>query len=276
MRSLLLFFIKFYAFFLFLILEILSFYLIVQHNYYQKASFINSANKVSASIYNTVHSVKEYTHLKEINQQLIQENARLLNTLEESFFNNSIDTNSVTDTANQRKYFFIGAAVINNSTNKRNNYLTINRGKLHGVEKKMGVISTNGIVGIIKDVSDHYAAAISLLHKDASISVKISNSNYIGSLVWEGDSYRMATLKDIARHIHFNIGDTVVTSGFSAIFPPNIMIGTIEGYKINEGDNFYNIQILLSTDFNNLSYVFVVKNFMYQEQLELETKTQDD
>jgi rod shape-determining protein MreC len=142
----------------------------------------------------------------------------------------------------------------------------------------MGVISSSGVVGIVKDVSPHYCTVMSVLHKNTQISTGFKNSNYFGSLIWDGKNSRVATLMEIAKHVRFNKGDTLVTTVYSAIFPKGVLVGTIAGWELRPGDNFYKIDVLLSTNFSNLSHVYIVDNLLKQEQWELEeaSRTKDD
>jgi rod shape-determining protein MreC len=144
---------------------------------------------------------------------------------------------------------------------------------MQGVKPEMGVITSQGVVGIIKNVSAHYCTVMSMLHKDMRISAKFKNNNYFGSLAWEGTDPTVAVLKDIAKHVVFKTGDTVVTTSYSAVFPENILIGTVASADIKPGENFYNIKIKLSTNFSNLTYVYVVDNVLKSEQRKLEEAT---
>lgn len=220
-----------------------------------------------------VNYVKEYINLKENNANLARENANLKTLMPESFYEVSALTQVVKDSLRKQQYSYINARVVNNSVNRRNNYLTLDRGSIHGITKDMGVISSTGVVGIIKDVSPHYCTVMSVLHKNTRISTRFKNSNYFGSLVWEGENYRQATLTDIAKHVKFNVGDTLVSTMYSSIFPEGIMVGTVENSDIRKGENFYRINVALSTNFSNLSHVYVVVNLLKDEQLRLEEET---
>lgn len=270
MRNLWLFLVKYYALFLFLCLEFISLSLVFKHNNYQQASVINSANDISGSFYTSLNDITSYLALSRINDNLATENARLKNELAIKSYNNRLDTNWSTDTISVQQYHYIVAKVINNSTIHRNNYLTLNRGRIHGIRKDMGVVCSNGIVGIVKDVSEHYSTVISLLHKDIRISSQLASTKDFGSLVWEGISPRRATLIDIPNHVKVKTGDRVTTTSFSSIFPDGVPIGIVTNAEIKEGDSFYSIDVLLSTNFANLQYVYVIDNIMEREQKKLE------
>ncbi|NTW31347.1 MAG: rod shape-determining protein MreC [Bacteroidetes bacterium] len=271
MRNFFLFLLKEHFFFLFFILEVFSFVLIIQNNYYQKSVFINSSNEFTGGVFKTFNDISQYFSLKDANRKLSEENARLMNEAKKYYFksNNNvfsqIDTLFHNDTLYVQQYEFVSAKVINNSINKRNNYLTINKGSNNGITKDMGVITSDGIVGIVMDVSPHFSSILSVLHKDSKISAKVKKNGHLGTVIWKGGAYRTAELIDIPTHVKPSIGDTIITSGNSTSFPEGINIGTILSYKIEKGDNFYNISIKLSTDFNNISYAYVIKNIMKGE-----------
>jgi rod shape-determining protein MreC len=152
----------------------------------------------------------------------------------------------------------------------------LNKGSADGVSKDMAVISSRGIVGIIRDVSKNFSSVISVLHKDTRISAKIKKNNYVGTLIWKGMDYRTAYLMDIPTHVKLNLGDTVITSGFSYIFPEGVVVGVIKNFNILEGDNFYTIKLSFSEDYNKLDHVYIVNNLMKSEQEQLEEGLPDE
>jgi rod shape-determining protein MreC len=267
---------KYSNFFLFLLLEIFCFYLIFQNSHFQKAQFISSSNKVAGNVFTTVNSTREYFNLKETNEMLAHENALLHSASKAAFVRLDTSQTHIKDTLLKQQYTFVNARVVNNSVNKRNNYLTLNIGSNSGIKPEMAVISSNGIVGITKAVSENFTSVLSILNKDAKISAKVKKNNYFGSLSWEGGDYKLGTLTDIPTHVKILKGDTIVTNAYSAIFPENIMIGYIESYETKPGDNFYTISVRFSTNFKNVAHVFVVKNLLKEEQKKLEQETQND
>ncbi len=258
---------------LFLLLWSLSFLLVIKNNNFQQVSVFNSTNKVVASVLESVNYVKEYINLKENNASLARENSNLKSLLPSSLYENKALRALVNDTLNTQQYSYITARVVNNSINRRSNYITLDKGSIHGVQKDMGVISSAGVVGIVKDVSEHYCTVMSVLHKNTRISTRFKNNNYFGSLVWDGTDSREATLLEVAKHVKFNVGDTLVTTVYSAIFPEGVMVGVIKKSELKAGDNFYKITVTLSTNFNNLSHVYIVDNLLKQEQRMLESNT---
>ena len=253
MKYLFLFLKKQSFFFLFVFLELIAFLLLANHNNYQKTQIINSTNVITGS-FNTVSStINDYFFLNEANNQLSLENAQLNNArfnilpLPDSIFK--------PDTL----YTFIPARVVSNTSRNRNNYIMINKGRADGVEKEMGLISPFGVAGIVIEVSTHYASAMSLLHKNSRISARLKNNGQMVNVSWDGNDYRKGLLEDIPTHIIPQPGDTVITSGFSFVFPENIMIGTV-GEKVIMGGNLNKAELVFSTDFNSLFYVYVTKN----------------
>lgn len=271
MRNLWLFFLRYYAFFLFLALEALAIVLIVNNNSYHSASYFNSANNISAEVFEYVSNARSFVNLQSLNDSLAKENAELRNLLLSSPYSNKVNRVNVGDST-MRRYTYIEAKVINNSTNKRNNYITLDRGSLHGIREKMGVICGDGIVGTVKDVSEHFCTVISFLHKDSKISAQLNSSKEYGSLVWEGRNPKFASLKDIPTHVKVKLGDSVSTTGFSQKFPKEVFIGRVIKCDLNSGDNFYNIQIALSTNFSTLRYVYIVEDNFAEELKSLEQK----
>jgi rod shape-determining protein MreC len=292
MHSLLTFLYNYRSSFLFILLESLSIFFIVNNNSYHQAAVLNSSNRVVASIMNTTNSVSEYFSLKEVNQRLAAENARLhelmiqgesanpdsplmkdslaLEALAEDSIFVLPQIRSSSDSLRMRQFAFIPAKVVDNTVHRAKNYVTINKGRLDGIEPDMGVISPDGVVGKVKDVSDHFSVITSVLHTDMYVSALVKRSNTLGSIVWEGIEPRTAGLENIPIHINIINGDTIVTSGYSGIYPPNTMVGTVAEVRPEEDAAFYDIDINLSNDFYRLSYVYVVKNLLRQEQDSLE------
>ncbi|MBL0341574.1 MAG: rod shape-determining protein MreC [Bacteroidetes bacterium] len=263
---------------LFLFLLSFGFFMIIRNNNFQQVSVFNSTNKIAATILEATNYVKEYINLKENNASLARENARLKSQLPDAFYENGALRTVIADSARYQQYSFITARVINNSINRRNNYITLDKGSLQGVEKDMGVISSSGVVGIVKDVSPHYSTVMSVLHKNTRISTKFKNSNYFGSLVWEGNDVKEATLLEIAKHVKFQVGDTLISTVYSSIFPEGIMVGVVKEFELKPGDNFYQITVKLTTNFGNLSHVYIVDNLLKKEQwlLEKNSVSKDD
>ncbi len=256
--------------FLFLLLEVVSFFILVQSNKFQNANFLSSTNEISGSIYAGLNNLTEYIELKKTNEDLARENARLNTYSKNSFIKISGDFLLLSDTVYKQQYKYLNAKVINSSTTKRNNFLVIDRGRVQGIEPGMGVICSNGVVGIINKVSENFSSVISLLHKETKISAKLKKNDYFGIASWEGGNYEYATLSDIPRHVELIKGDTIVTRSGSGIFPEGILLGWVDEFEVPPGENYFNIRFRLSTEFNRLTYVYVVKNILKNEQEILE------
>ncbi|WP_344974462.1 rod shape-determining protein MreC [Compostibacter hankyongensis] len=273
MRNLIIFIRRYFNFFLFLVIEIFCLVLVFRNNNYQRATVLNSANRVTAGLYKKYNAIQYYFHLKAINDSLAVENDRLRNQLLRDF--RTADTladqvKEISDTAGRRKYLYMPARVVNNSVNTLVNYITIERGSEEGVTPNMAVISATGVAGIVRSVSDHYAVAISLLNKDSRISARLTRTGNFGSVRWNGRNPRYGTLTDIPRNVKVYKNDSVVTSGYSTIFPEGLLIGYVEGFTEQKSSNFHTIRIRFATDFYRLQYVSVIRNLMSEEQKKLE------
>jgi rod shape-determining protein MreC len=273
MRNLFNFIIRHYFFFMFLALQVICFMLIAQNHHYQRSFLINSSNILTGNIFSTRTNIVEYFSLAQTNRQLARENANLHNQLKQSFLITDQQVFTFRDTVYQNQYNYINARVINNTVSLRNNYITLNKGRNHGIRPDMGVITQDGVIGIVVDVSNNFSSVLSFLHSNIQISAKIKKNDHLGTVIWEGYNYRKATMLYIPTHIQIDIGDTIVSSGFSHIFPQGVMIGVVSEYEIRRGDNFFTLQLELSRDFNNLDYVQVVKNIFREEQVELESRS---
>lgn len=270
MRNLINFILKQYFFFLFLLLEVIAISLLVQNHFYQRSYFVHSANFIAARSFGITDGITRYFNLQEHNRLLMEENTLLRQQNTNSFLATDRQIFTYLDTLYQRKYTYINARVISNTLQHRNNYLTLNKGRMHGIEPDMGVITHNGVIGVVRDVSANFSTVISLLHSDMSISAKLQKNNHLGSILWEGYNYRKVTMRYIPPHVELEKGDTIITSGFSQIFPEGIPIGIITDFEIRRGDNFFTIDVELLRDFNNLEHVHVVKNLFREEQKQLE------
>lgn len=270
MRNLIRFLSKNSFIFLFIFLLVISFVLLVKNNNYQNSKFFNSSNFLIGNLYSTINNVNDYFNLKEVNAELAEQNAKLQTTQIGTFTKIFGKTVHINDTTYSQKYVYTSAKAINNSTNKRENYITIDKGALNGIKAGMGVISPKGVIGTVKNVSENFCSVMSVLHEKNAVSAKIKKSGYIGSLVWELGDYRIAQLKDIPNHVKLNKGDTIITSGYSMVYPEGVLIGTVKDFDLQEGNNFYNINIEFSVDYKKLSHVFIVRSWMKEEQQKLE------
>ena len=268
MRALILFLQRYHLLLLFVILEGTGLLLLVRNNYIQRIAFVRATNALTGSIYEQISKWSDYLHLREQNQQLQNENTELRNMLQGSYYVE--DTSRFFD--RHQRYVHLPAKVINNSVNRQFNFITIDKGSKGGIKEDMAVIGADGIVGIVYNVSERFATVMPVINRNFRVSVKFKKNNYFGSLSWDGNSYRHATLNEISLHIPVSVGDTLVVSGFSASFPEGITVGTVDKVEQKDG-SFYAIDVLLATDFRKINYVTVVEDMMKEEQQEIEKQT---
>ena len=266
MRKLLEFLIGKRHWFLFILLEAISLMLVYRNNAYQRNIIFSSANVVTGYIASISGSVTSYLNLRDINKELLERNGQLelqMLDLQDQLDALIADTVSfkgfAPDSTEQFPYSFVVADVVNNSVTHLSNYITVNKGKLDGIMPDMGVVSERGVVGIVSTVSDHFSVIIPLLNPKFRLSCKVLGSSYFGSLSWK-----------LPRHVEFQKGDTIVTSGYSAVFPSGIIVGTVADFEKQHDDNFYSLQVELATDFQALNNVRIIKNFRQTEQIGVE------
>lgn len=275
MNGLLRFLEKYHFLILFVLLEGFSIWLLVDHNYYQKASFGKLSRGVVSIIDNQLSSVGNYLNLKQSNIELRLENVSLRNEIAK--LKNRIETNRqvYADSISGAKFTYSTAKVVNNTVNRQNNIITLNVGTNDGVRPEMGVVTKDGVIGVIASVSNNFSTVISLLNTDLKISAKHRRSGIFGSLRWDGGNYREATLYEIPQHVNLAQGDTIVTSGFSPIFPPDIPLGTIEEFSLKDG-SFYVVKVRLLCDFKRINHVYVIKSLLAVERKLIETPKQNE
>ncbi len=257
---------------MFLFFEAFAIFLSIKHSNVKTQAFITSANTVSGFFNRQFSSVSNYFSLNKTNQKLLEENEKLQNKLSKI---NSVLEKSASE-IRDNKFTYQTAEIIKNSVSRTNNFLTINKGSKDGVKQDMAIISADGIVGITAKVGRHYTTVISILNSKLKISGKLKRTDYFGSVYWEAGDHRYVILSEIPNHIDVKIGDEIVTSGYSAIFPEGIPIGIV--YKIHDvkENNFFKIQVKLTPDFKNLRYIYVVNNSKREEQLDIEKETVDE
>lgn len=280
MRNLLEFLAKYNHWFVFLILEVVSMVLLFQYNSYQGSAWFSSANAVTGKLYEWDANVETFFSLTKVNQELTQRNAYLeqeVQKLSDSLVCVTKDSSIYhrDQFALLRNYRLIPAKVVANSVDKPGNLMTIDKGSADGIHKDMGVISGTGVVGIVYLVAEHYAIVIPVLNTKSNISCMIQNRGYFGYLRWKGGVSDLAYLEEVPRHAHFKLGDYVVTSGYSAVFPPGVRVGRIL-HVFNSADGLScRVQLRLSTDFARLRDVCVIDDAAMKERLEIMRAAQD-
>lgn len=260
-------FIKKYNFvILFLLVEILCFVMIVQNLPFQNRKMSNVFNGIAGSFYEVESNLMAYLSLKAENDILAEHNALLMKNIE-----NTVDIfdSVVVDTP----YIYIAAKVVKNDIYHTNNYMVLDKGRLDGVENDMGVVCDNGIVGKVANTSNHYCMVISMLHPYSIVSARLKDNQHLVNVRWDNGNYRFGVVEDIPTHLVLNQGDTVVTSGYSSVFPPDVTIGTIEEMFVSKKKDFNTAKIRFSTNFSTLRHVYIAKN-IYKSELDSLAMTQ--
>lgn len=260
---------------LFLLLVVVCFVLMAQTTYYQSSRLLSWTNSVAGEWYSGVNSVGGYFGLKAENDRLAAENAMLRAQMEASYISFSDREFEINDTVYLQRYRYTEARVIKNSWSQQNNYIMVGKGRSHGLEPDMAVISPDGIVGVIMSVSDNFATIMPVLHSDSRNSVRVKRTGISGSLVWDGRDYRYAQVIDVPTTHQFVEGDTIVTSGLAGDFPEGIAVGYVESAEALSGSGFYTVNIRLATDFNKLDHVYIIQNRFRTEQDTLMKHTQN-
>lgn len=267
MKELLRIFVKFHRTFLFIVLEVLCLILIVNNNNFHRSVYMSSANTICGSIYDMTYSISSFFKLKEVNDELVLENTELKNQFSHIYKRGDslrpIETN---------RFLYRNAHVINKSINNIENSLTLDKGRKDGIKTEMAVISNKGVVGIISNVSEHFSTVLPIINQTLSVSAKIKRNNFYGSLWWDGDNYRKALLKDIPFHADIVKGDSIITSGYSSIFPEGILIARVDEFNHKNGNNFLNIKVRLSIDYKTLENVYIIEYLLKDEQTQLENE----
>jgi len=275
MQNLLRLIIRFSFQIIFVILEVIALTLVFQRNPLPHARFFQLTQDVNGFFYTQTNHFIRFFHLTDENSILATENARLRNELARRPLN-SYRPDSMTSLSQPGYVFdYIPAQVVNNSTNKQNNYITLNVGYSQGVRQDMGVVGPDGIVGIVRNVSANFSTVISVLNSKFKGSVKLASNNYFGTLSWPGHSYQEAIVTEIPGHAPVYEGDAIVTSGLTTIFPEGEKVGSVVQADRTPAGSFKELKVLLSQDFKKLTRVYVIRNFNKVEQEKLELQTYD-
>lgn len=265
------FIVRYQAFLFFILLEALSGWLVIRNNRYQNAAFFNSSNKIAGDILNFNNNITSYFDLRLINNGLVLENAQLQTEL--SRLRNhlgQVNQKNAADRVKLDNYNFIPASVINNSTRRLNNYLTIDKGQIDHIQPNMAVINNQGVVGKVKSASENFATVTSILHPDVLTSALLKRTNTLCTVKWNGRNPEKAEILYVPRHVAVNVGDSVVCSGYNAVFPAGVTIGVVSKVDLKEESTYYDLEVAFATKFDQLSFVFVVSNTLKTEKDSLE------
>lgn len=252
-------------FLLFLLLEGIALGLVISQRSYQRSVFFNQTSRVTGEFQKNYNLFTRYLFLDYENEQLSKENTRLQNLLDRSKVFQSFGADTIGDSIFRQRYVIISGRVISSSYHKRNNYLTLDKGKISQVKPGMGVSGPAGVVGVVQGVSSNFASVLPLINPDLEITGKFKNSNYFGPVRWDGEDYTTIYISDIPRYANIREGDTIITDSRSLIFPEGLMIGIAGNKILQEDQNFYRIEVKLSTDFSKLEHVYVIKDNLRTE-----------
>lgn len=262
---------------LFCIFIYLSVLLIVNNNQFQRSKYLQAMRETTGSVRAATSGISSYLHLKSVNAELAEQLAQLTAEVQDYRLRSGgvPDGGAAGAAVDSLLYSFIPAKVINNSVALRENYITLNKGALDGIRADMGVLSPSGVVGVVVNTSPHFSTVISLLNTKYRLNGKIRQNDYYGPLMWDGKDPQFSFLTEIPRYADYQIGDTIVTSGYSTVFPQGIPVGAIVEVRKQRDDNYRSLRIRLFTNFSNLSEVMVVANRLQKEQKELEEQTME-
>ena len=258
MRSIYYLLSRFYVLILFVVLEFFALSLIFKSHKYQEVKFLNTTNGMAGTVVGYVNGFNTFIHLGTNNKALVEENALLKKQIQ--FQNQYPSDSNLPRNSDLYTFDYVVAKIENNSINKNINYITINKGSKDGLQKGFGVISSNGVVGIVTNVSENFALVMSVISVKSLVGVRHKNSNALGNLRWNGSDPNTLQIDGFSKTIPVKKNDTIVTAGFSSIFPPNVLVATVKDVKPDEGSSFYDINVHLTNNISSLSYVYVVKN----------------
>jgi len=258
MQTLLKILLRYSNFLVFIVLEVAAFLLISLNSAYPRSSMLSTANSVIAWQQEQINDIRGYFRLRSINEQLAEENIELRNRI-----------CSMDSAQNGESFHYATAKVVQMTTDQLHNYLTINKGRQDGIQRGQGVRNSEGVVGIVQTVGQHYSVVLPLINTQSNISCRFAKNDYAATLQWDGKDNRFAQLTDVSSHMVVNPGDTIITSGLSPVFPEGIPVGIVESSYLKEGDSYYRIRVRLNTQFKRLKYVEIVQNAHQQELEEL-------
>ncbi len=276
MRNLLAFLKRFQIFLVFALLQVVALSIYVRYSEFARVQIFSSASKINGELLSIRNSVTKYVNLEKTNLTLEKENAALREKLKSSNYKIQRNTIFIEDTVFQNQYKFIAARVVNNTFDKRNNYMTIDIGSNHGIKKGMGVLSSKGIVGIIHIVGTQFSVVKTILSKNINIDVSLAKNGAFGLLKWDGINPKVCQVTGISNDIQVKKFEKVVARGGSGIFPYGIPVGVVTKRKSIEGKPLWDLQVFLAEDFRTIQHVYVVENKLLKKQKDVESKIEID
>ncbi|WP_047416649.1 rod shape-determining protein MreC [Cellulophaga sp. Hel_I_12] len=257
---------------LYLLLLFIALGFTVQSHSYHQSKFFNSANWITGGIYKASNNISDYFNLEIENEKLVQENIRLKQLLFNQEYNAEIPIDTLLLDTTQLDYTIVSAKIIKNNYSLLDNYITLNKGAKQGIQQDMGVITPNGILGIVENTSTNFSRVQSILNRRSNLNAKLKNTENFGSLIWNGKDYNTVQLIDIPRRVPIKIGDTILTGAASSIFPENILIGTIKKFDLDVSKSSYSIDVQLFNDMTNIKNVYIINNKNRTELKQLEAQ----
>ncbi len=276
MRNLIAFLRRFQIFLVFAILQSIALSLYFSFFFYPRSQYLTTASAMNSKIWEVRYSLTKQLNLSHTNDVLQKNNAELMSQLPQSFIHEGKRIFNINDTLYKQKYDYIPAEVINSTVEKRNNYFTINAGTVHGIEKGLGVISDNGVVGVVHRCSEYHSIIKSVLTKDINISVIVDGMGLYGLLKWDGVDPRRGSVSGISNDLEIKKWTKIITREGTGLFPKGIPVGKVEKLKNVEGEAFWDVSILFSEDYRRLQRVYVVRNILAEEQRKLESLIPED
>ena len=274
MRSIYYLITRFYVLILFVLLEAFALTLIFKSNKYQEVRFLNTSGAITGTISSYVHSAYTFIHSGANNKLLLEENTLLKQQI--IYQNQYLKDSSLPKKSSNYTFDYIPAKIVNNTLNKSINYITIDKGSIDGVQKGYGVISSNGVVGIGTNVSEHFSLLMSVVSVKTQIGIKHKNTNAIGNLIWNGEDPYTLQVEGMSKTLPIKKNDTLVTAGYSSIFPPDITVATVKHFEPEPSTSFYAIDVKLTNNISAISYVYVVKNYKKKELDALERQVNNE
>ena len=271
MEAILKFLNKIHFLLIFVALEVISIILLVGSDVRRNSVFNTSANSLIGSLYNFTWKRMGYFNLREENADLMRQLSSI-RARSNQYITDTASFRTKSDSLGKPIYRYINGTIVKNSVNRQNNFVTINVGSSSGIQPDMGVISASGVVGVVVAASPNFSLVLSMLNGKVGVSAKLKSQSFYGTITWPGHDYRFAVLDEIPNHVPLQKGDTVVTSGYSAIFPPGIPVAVIEDFEKNSEDNFYSINVKLLTDLKRVSNVMIIENITHDERKQLEAQ----
>ena len=258
MRSIYYLFTRFYVAILFVLLEIFALSLVFKSHKYQEVRFLNTSGNFTGTVLEYVNGINTFIHSGKNNEILLEENTQLKKLI--AYQNQYPGDSSLPRNSSTYHFDYIPAKIVNNTISKSINYITIDKGSKEGIQKGLGVVSSNGVVGIVTNVSENFSLIMSVVSVKSLIGVRHKNTNALGNLRWNGEDPYTLQIDGLSKTLPIKKNDTILTAGFSSIFPPNIVVATVKNLEADESTSFYNMNVRLTNNINTLSYVYVVKN----------------